>query len=214
MVVTAVENLSRPARHYRIWFDTGQECTVHEDTMIRFRLLKGADIDARQYEQMLLHDQASQAYRAALRYLARRPHASGEVREKLLQRGMDEEAVRFALDELRKQGYIDDEQFADNWARERIEYGKKGRQWVRYEMKQKGLSEEQITRALGQVGDEAELQSAYELLCKKLRHPNGTDDPRAIKRKLGQYLQRKGFTRTIINRAFYKWNEENGDPLL
>lgn len=212
MTITSVEKLRRPARHYLIQFDNGNECSVHEDTMIRFRLLKGADMSQQQYKQMLQYEQTNKAYRAALRYLTRRPRSSGEIRDKLLEQGYESEEVLSVIANLEEQGYIDDRQFARSWAQERIQFGKKGRSLIQFEMRQKGLSAEQIAEAFQHVDDDAELHSAYALLCKKL--PNLTGESEERKRKAGHYLLRKGFTHATIRLAFRKWNEEQGVPPL
>lgn len=59
---------------------------------------------------------------AALRALGGRAHSIGELREKLLRRGTQED-VEAVLASLKDAGYLDDERFAENFAATRLEGG-------------------------------------------------------------------------------------------
>lgn len=212
MDIITVEKLKSPARHYLVRLDTGIEFSVHEDTVIHFRLLKGTRISQQQYEHIVQYEQSNKAYQASLRYLSRRPHSSGEIRKKLSEQGYETQLIATLIVRLEEQGYLDDREFAQIWAQERIRNGKKGRSFVQYELNQKGLSSEHIHEAILHIEEGAELESAYSLLCKKLPFIKG--DSLIRKRKLVQFLQRRGFTHTTIRQAFQKWNEEHGESLL
>ena len=66
---------------------------------------------------------ADQAFETGVRLLARREHASGELRRKLRQRGFGEAAVEAALARLSECGYLSDERFVEVFVRNRCEQG-------------------------------------------------------------------------------------------
>lgn len=81
----------------------------------------------------------------ALNLLARREHSRGELRAKLL---IEDEAatVDQLLDELEAKNWQSDERFAEAWVRQRgLKYG---RQRLRHELQQKGISTELIAESL------------------------------------------------------------------
>lgn len=206
MRVASVERLRRPAKHYLIRLDHEIEFTVHEDTLIHFRLLKGAELTPEEYKQILYYEQSTKAYQAALRYISRRPHSTGEISRKLREQGYEPEFIASVIERLIEQNYLNDQEFAHIWARERVHNGKKGRGFVQHELKQKGLSSKHIAEALLYIDEEAELDSAYTLLCKRAPYTKG--EPMIQRHKLMQYLQRKGFTHSTIRQAFQRWKDE------
>lgn len=212
MIITTVEKEQRSSRQYRIHLDNGDSFAVHEDTMIRHRLLKGTQLTSEQIERILRDEEWQKVYRAALRYVGRRPRTRQEIREKLAEQGCDAALAESVLQTLEKQRYIDDRQLARMWVEQRIVSQKKGRNFVQYELLQKGVAKEQIVEALAQVEEGAEAQGAYYLLCKKSPHTAGERVDR--KRKLMQFLLRRGFTQSAIRQAFRRWNEEHPENPL
>lgn len=206
MIIIAIEKLKGRAREYSILLDTGQEFSVHEDTMVEYRLLKGKELSQQLYEQIVAGEQLHKAYMSALQYLSRRAHASGEIQRKLQRRGYEVETIDVVIAKLKQQGYIDDQQMAQMWVQERIEFGKKGRNLIQYEMQQKGFSSAEIAEAFRHVEEDAELAGAYALLCKRIAHTKG--DLKDRQRKISQYLLRRGFTHTTVRQAWRKWKIE------
>jgi len=211
MRITSVEKQKRPSSHYMIHLDNGTSFMVHEDTLVKHRLLKDAQLTPLEVEHIVLEDQGQRAYRDALLHIGRRPRSQWEVREKLLQLGYDSNLVQSVVEKLVDQRYVDDQQFARMWVEERIVRQKKGRNVIMHELRQKGVAKEWIVAALEHVEDGAEMESAYNLLCKRWPHMRGTDQEK--KRKLGQYLLRRGFTSSVIRESFRRWNKESHEAL-
>lgn len=206
MKIASVERLRRPTKHYLIRLDCEIEFTVHEDTLVDFRLLKGAELTEQEYKNILHHEQSAKAYQSALRYISRRPHSTGEISRKLQEQGYEPEFIASVIEKLTKQNYLNDQEFAHILARERVHNGKKGRGYVQHELKQKGLSSNHIAEALQHIDEDAELEGAYTLVCKRARYIKG--EPMVQRQKLMQYLQRKGYTHSTIRRAFQRWKDE------
>ncbi|MCP1675432.1 regulatory protein [Natronocella acetinitrilica] len=64
-----------------------------------------------------------QAVEAGVRLLARREHASSELRLKLMQRGYADDVIRQALAQLIDRDYLSDQRFVEVFLRHRCEQG-------------------------------------------------------------------------------------------
>ena len=84
------------------------------------------------------------AYQRALRRLARRDHSEDELRRALRTRGHTDEEIDQALIRLREQNYLDDDAFAERFARSRMTHRGHGRAKIRQGLKQRGLSRERM----------------------------------------------------------------------
>lgn len=97
------------------------------------------------------------------------------------------------------------------WTENRIISQRKGRNVVKQELQQKGLSREHIQEAIGTIDPEEEYQSAYQLAKKKWLHSTGSGLER--KRKIGSFLLRRGFTNAVVSKALQQIINEAGEKV-
>jgi regulatory protein len=145
---------------------------------------------------------AETAYNRALNYLSYRPRSREEVVTHLRQRNVSESQVASVAERLERAGLLDDEAFARFWVENRERFRPRGPRALRYELQNKGLSDEVIEGALASV-DAAE--SAYRAAEKKMHRLAHLDRP-AFDRKLVEYLARRGFAydvaREVVERCW------------
>ena len=141
----------------------------------------------------------------ALRLLDYRPRSSKEIERGLAKAGFAEEVVEETLRRLEELGLIDDLQFARMWIKHRRAMGKTRIKW---ELRQKGVSNDVVKEALSEVDPETEYQSAVGAARSRWERDKDPDQ-RARRRKLAAYLQRKGFGWDVINGVL---NELSGEP--
>ncbi|HEX4214018.1 MAG TPA: regulatory protein RecX [Candidatus Dormibacteraeota bacterium] len=140
---------------------------------------------------------APDAYEVAIRLLAQRAHGTAELARKLEQKGCAREDVEEALVRLRDSGYLDDDAFAASLVRRRVT--QRGRVAIAAELREKGLSQEVVARALADVDAEVELQAAQEFAER-----SGRLEPE----RLAGRLQRRGFAANVI-RAVLRMRRES-----
>jgi regulatory protein len=141
----------------------------------------------------------TRAKNIAYRYLSYRSRSYAEVEKKLRDKGVGDVAVRTALSDLIRLGYIDDKKFADQWAQSRVRLRGLGRRRIEQELRNKGVSRDIIREALGEVfEDSSEADIARREAEKKLK-TLVRFDPEVRRRRLAGFLERKGFSSEIIH---------------
>ncbi|OMF83290.1 regulatory protein RecX [Paenibacillus glucanolyticus] len=190
LIVTSVEMLRKPKHRYQIAFGPYQ-MTVHEDVMLKYRLLKGNVFRKEELQEIIVADERQRAYVEALNHLSRKPRTAKEISQRLQQKGFEQNSVETTLERLEKDNLVDDALYAKMWAEQRMTSHKKGRLWVKQELRQKGIGTELISEALGEISADAELESALTVGRKKWQQTHGEQLDR--KRKTGAYLMRRGF---------------------
>jgi regulatory protein len=209
-VITSIEQQKRKQR-YNIYINEQFAFGVHEDILIKHRLVKGQAIDQARMEMIVKDDELQQAYLNALKWLGVRARTSKEVRERLITKEYTEDIVEEVLRRLREQKYIDDTDFAKRWADERVRLHKKGRRWVRQELKEKGVPEQAIHDALSEVDEETEWVSALSLGQKRWgRGSSKSDEPWQRKQRVLAFLVRRGYSVELASRVVKKLAE--GEP--
>jgi regulatory protein len=132
---------------------------------------------------------AESAYDRALNYLSYRPRSRAEVVTHLRRRSISESQVASVTERLERAGLLDDEAFARFWVENRERFRPRGPRALRYELRNKGLSDEVIEGAVASIDAEASAYRAAEKRMHRLAH---LDRP-TFDRKLVEYLARRGF---------------------
>lgn len=207
LTITSVQMLKRPKHRYRIFFGT-YVFEVHEDVMIKYRMIKGAVFTKAELEEIISADERQRSYADALSYLSRKPRTAYEISMRLKEKGWGEETVNDVIHRLHTEGYLNDAAYAQEWASQRVKLRGKGKLWVRHELRQKGVSKPLIEEALGEVSEDDEFASAMLLGAKKWRGTSG--EPLDKKRKTGAFLQRRGFSGKIVSKVLRELSREDG----
>lgn len=205
-VITSVERQKRNNHRYNIFVNGTFAFSAHEDILIKHRLFKGEQIDSERMEQIVQDEELHDVYGYAIRYIGRSPRSAKEVRMKLKLKGYSPELIDTVLERLTHEKLIDDGLFARQWTEQRIFYQKKGRNWVKQELQQKGISSERIQEAIAELDENAEFENASKLALKKMASLSG--EPYERKRKLAAFLLRRGYTNSTVNQVLKaNWNE-------
>ncbi len=140
----------------------------------------------------------TRAKNAAYRYLTFRQRSRAEVVQKLREKEFDPSVIQTVLADLTRLGYINDEQFAAQWASSRVRLRGYGRRRIEQELKDKGLDRDVVRKALEEIVDtETERETARKEADKKLNTMK-LQDRETRRRRLAGFLERKGFPYDII----------------
>jgi regulatory protein len=137
-----------------------------------------------------------QARALCLRLLTARARTHAELAGQLAKRGYPDDVSSRVLDRLAGVGLIDDSDFAEQWVHSRRANAGKGKRALAAELHTKGVDNDVITSVLGGINPAAERGRAEELVRKKLRRENLSDELR-VRRRLVAMLARRGFAQSM-----------------
>lgn len=198
--ITKVERQKRTKDRYNLFIDEQFAFAVHEDILIKHRLVKGAVISIEDFKRILHAQEKQQAYLYAIRLLSVRLRSEHELKARLKQKGYESDIRSITLERLRQEKYVDDGLFAEQLTMQRIRSQKKGRNWVKQELQHKGLKQEHIAQALEQVDEETEYTHAFSLVYKRYRAEFAEDSLKARRKAMG-FLMRRGYSSSIVSRV-------------
>jgi regulatory protein len=150
-------------------------------------------------EMAALQDAATleAARQRALRIISLRPRSAAEVRRNLTDHGFDEAVIGQVEAWLGTVNLLDDEAFAAYWVEQRETFRPRGAQALRQELRQKGVSADQIEAAVSELD---ELESARRAIGTRAERWRALDDV-AFRAKIGRYLQARGFGYDVIRQV-------------
>ncbi|ETT45875.1 MULTISPECIES: RecX family transcriptional regulator [Paenibacillus] len=210
--ITKVERQKKSDHRYIIHFGA-YNMTVHEDVMIKYRMITGNSFMKADLEEIVVADERQRAYVEGLRYLERKPRTAMEMTRRLRQKEIGETIIAEVVQRLQQERFLDDPLYAKQWAEQRIANQRKGKMWIRQELREKGIDKTLISEALENITPEQELESALETGRKKWNLIRG--DASDKRRKTGAFLMRRGFSgdmvRQVINTLLAEDNYEGED---
>jgi regulatory protein len=128
----------------------------------------------------------------AVRWLARRDYSRAELSQRLRQRGVAEDVIESALDELAAAGYLSDTRYADAVVAHRK--GRYGKRAIVHTLKERGIGTAEAAGALAQLADADELSDA-----RKLWQARFGEKPRDEREKARhvRFLQARGYSLSV-----------------
>ncbi|WP_462408819.1 recombination regulator RecX [Neobacillus sp. Marseille-QA0830] len=203
-IITKITTQQKNEDRFNLFLDKGKgeeyAFSVDSDVLIKFGLKKGMEIDEFSIMEVQYQDDIRKAYNLAIHYLARRMRSEKEVREYLLKKELDKPIINEVLHKLANQNYLHDEEFAMAFVRTQVQTSDKGPDIIKQELKEKGIAEDFILRALKEFPQELQLDKAVKL-SQKFFNKSSKESLKIQKQKLEQMLVRKGYPFGIIQVA-------------
>jgi regulatory protein len=203
--ITKVERVKKSDHRYLIHFGP-YKMTVHEDVMIKYRMISGNTFMKEELTEIVVADERQRAYVEGLRYLERKPRTAQEIARRLREKEIGETIIAEAVQRLQEERFIDDPLYAKQWAEQRIMNQRKGKMWIRQELREKGIDKSLITEALESITPEQELESALQTGRKKWNLIRG--DVNDKRRKTGAFLMRRGYSGEMVRQVLNVLREE------
>lgn len=149
----------------------------------------------------------------ALKLLSLKPRTVADMRQRLREKASGKEAVvQRVIDRLRELNYLNDEQFAADYSRSRLQLKPLGRRRLARELTQKKVPQPIIEAILDQVYQTSDEDLLIDrAIRKRLRRRGHPRTPQQAK-NLFDYLMRLGFDYEPVRRKVYdvshRWEDE------
>jgi regulatory protein len=197
--ITALRAQAHESQRVNLFIDGEFALGVSLNTIAQEGLYVGKVLDEAAWLRLRATEYHNKALQLAMRYLDSRPRSAAELREKLTRKEIPPEAIDSALARLQELGLVDDAAFARYWVENRQILRPRGTQALRDELRRKGIDRNVIEATVRDeelVGDQS--AGAWQLARKALRKYAQSPDKQTFQRRMGGYLQRRGFSFDVI----------------
>jgi len=152
------------------------------------------------------------ARQICLQMLTAAPRTRAQLAAALRRRGVPDDVAEAVLGRFADVKLIDDAMFATAWVESRHHgRGLSGRA-LAAELRQRGVSSDDIQAAVDQLGPEQEIATARSLVARKLAATKGQPTPARTRRLVGM-LARKGYSQALAYRVAREALEQEGVDL-
>ncbi len=188
-------------KRVNVFIDGSFYSGVEEIVLLSNNLHIGDEVDEKKLSEIIEESEYTSCFQKASNYILKGSHTVKRVCGYLKEKGYDGKIIAKVVNKLCDYGYLDDGAYAKNYVE--LKSGHKGKRLLKLELKQKGVSEEDIENALSCIDDEDE--SAYKT-AKKYLKGRLLDD--TTKKKCYRYVVSKGFSYDCAKSAIEKIERE------
>ena len=142
------------------------------------------------------NEQERQALVTSLRLLTATPKSRKTLETKLFEKGFDREVIGRTLDQLEREGLLNDRAFAHSVIQLFSSHRPSGRRRIAFELEKRGIRKALAQELLEEYAPEEERKRAFELAQQKQARWSRIEDSRRRK-KIYDFLVRRGFDYTL-----------------
>ena len=201
--ITLLERQKKNKERVSVYLDGEFAFGINEMDAVMLRT--GQQLSESEIDELRQKDAVAKAFDAAATLLSYRPRSKKEIRQRLLKKSFNDVVIDTAIEKLERLGYLDDRAFARFWIEDRNRFKPRGRRALSYELRNKGIADSIIQELLDELVDESD--GAYEAAQKRVRSMRGKTK-QEFKKKIGSFLQRRGFGYEAVNQALNQLIQE------
>ena len=203
-VITDIKPQVKTPTRCSIYLDNVFYCGLELETVMRHRLKIGDQIEPEKLDEIQLDSERVRALDKALSFVTRTKKTQKQVKDHLYSKGYTEQTIESVIEKMKDYRFLDDGDYAESYARS---YSKnKGKKLIEMELKKRGVSDEDMSLAIENIGDQTE--SAVNIAEKYLKN-KAKDKPNML--KCYKYLLSKGFEYDVAKSAIERLGHNEDD---
>jgi len=174
-------------------------CGIPRSLVLKLDLFQGKEVDQEEIQKLIDEKERTEAKQKVIRLFNRRIYSEHEIIEKLAKKGYEENVIQKVVQELKENSLIDDYLFTKAFVHDRLLLKPEGSFQIACELKNKGVSKKIIENVfIEEKIAEGDFDRALEIAKKRLEILKSIKDKKTVKRRLYNFLIRRGFSYDII----------------
>ena len=182
-----------------IQLDDDKYLILKLEVFLKSGLKKGDEISEDRFSFLIEQNKLFYIKQKAFRLLGRRQHSSSELRRKLWNKDYEQKLIDEVIEDLSKNGYIDDTEFIRVFMAEKSKTKNWSRKRIKSELIKRGLDSKLIDKILSEQYSESDFDNASTVAKKKVEVLTKRNlEKKELRTKLSTYLFSKGFDYELI----------------
>lgn len=197
--IKKIEKIQFEKNMFKLHFENGNNLIVFADTIVKFALKPNISISEDEYDELIAYDKSNRVMFDALNLVSKKAYSQKSLKEKLIQKGYNTDITDKALVRLKELNYLNDNNYAKNYASYLYRKGK-GAFLIKAELERQGLDKGSVKEALAYIKEENEpFEVILKILKTKFKDFNNKDKNET--KKIISFFLRRGFAFEDISKA-------------
>jgi regulatory protein len=197
-VITAIKSQKNKKR-VNVHLDGKFGFGLDLDNFVKLNLKVEQELSEKEVAEIVKKAEFQKTLDKLLRFATLRPRSEKEINYWLKRKKVHESLQKGLFNKLKRLDLIDDRKFAEWWIGQRIQFKSKSKRELISELRIKGIDKNTIEDVLYETRID-EAKNAKKLI-EKNQYKWERYDKRTARKKMGEYLARKGFAWEIIKKV-------------
>lgn len=198
VTIHRIEVQKKNSFRYSLYSENGFISGVSDATLTKHNLRKGTVVDQDLYDVIKKEEEIWSIREYLIRLLGRRDHASHELLLKGIKKGYEPEVLDEIIAELEDKNYINNYAFAKKYTHDKFRFNNWGPNKIKAELAKKKIDKNTIAQVFEEEFDQRSKIETIKQLIKKKKPSLLRTDQEKRRKKIFDYLFRKGYDSSII----------------
>ena len=177
------------------------------ENFVKLGLKVEQELSEREVEEIIKKAEFQKTYDKLVRFTTLRPRSEKEANDWLRKYKVHKSIHKELFIRLKRLDLLDDRKFAQWWVEQRITFRPRGKRALSFELRQKGIDRDLINQILNEAKiDEQKIASQ---LLKKKKYKWEKLGKLKARKKMSEFLARKGFSWTVIKESIDVFSEKS-----
>ena len=190
---------------YKVELSNGIVLALYEDTILKFNLLLSKEILEKDLDKIKLYDLECEVYYVALESIKTRFRSEFELKKLLERKEYPDEYINKALQRLKKEGYLNDREFARSYINNQMITTNHGPNRIERDLFDKKIDSNIISDELVLFTEGEQVNRINKLITKKI-NSNHNKGGNVLKQKIANDLNLLGYDSFIVNRILNNYD--------
>ena len=200
-IIEIKQQVRNPQRKTLI-FDDGSVFGISEDVFVSHNFEIGSEMSEDSFEELVNDELQVKVYNSALRLLGYRMRSCAEMKRRLAEKKYPKNNIEVTIDKLLRIGYLNDADFAEAFAHDKVKSKKIGPLALRMEFIPHNIDFVILEKTIKNVYEKYSISDLIKQLLDKKKIQFGTKLDQKTKKRIQDLLARKGFTWNEISAVF------------
>lgn len=183
-------------------FDDGSVFGISEDVFISHKFEVGSEISEDLFTETVNDELKVKIYNSALRLLGYRMRSCAEMKQRLMEKKYPINIISDVIDKLLNIKYLNDAEFAEAFAHDKVKSKKIGPITLRMEFIPHRIESEILENVIKKVYEQYPISDLIKQLLDKKKIQSGIKLELKTKKRIQDLLKRKGFNWNEISAVF------------
>ncbi len=190
---------------YELQLDNYDKILTYEEVILKYELLLNKNITPKKLKEIEQLNSYYENYYKALRLINKKAYTRKELYLKLKNDEQLVENVNNVLDELEKQGYLNDKVYSNGYVNNKIITTTHGPNRIKKELSDRGVDSKIISEVMENYTEEIELEKIEKIVKRQLKSNHNKSNNYMI-RKIKNELLSEGFRNDLIEQVISNAN--------
>lgn len=197
-IITKIEIGKKNKERANIYINEEYAFSISLELVYKENLKLNENVDIERLKTLAKEDNYIRCKNSAIRIVERSYKSEKEMEDKLLLKGYDERTIERTLDFLKEYNFLNDENYARSYVKDKIKV--EGKRKIKFTLIRKGIDDNLIEDELSKVLSEDLKEVALNLALKKYNTlKKRENDKYKLSQKLYRFLMSKGYDFDLIS---------------